>query len=187
MHAMRTWGGRILAGLALAAPIGGPSWAQQSAGYRLTEWVLNAGGDPRDAAVLVSASYRITLDAIGEPVSAAGLTSAGYQSDAGFVAAYRPPGEASGLRFATAAGLEWNVEPSAGGYHLYRDGLATLPGAFGTCAQASIPAPAATDAAAPAAGAGFFYLVTAVNRLGEEGTKGFRSSGAERPNPAPCP
>ncbi len=30
-------------------------------------------------------------------------------------------------------------------------------------------------------------LVTARNRLGEEGTRGFRSSGAERPGLSPCP
>ena len=37
------------------------------------------------------------------------------------------------------------------------------------------------------AGACLFYLVTARNRLGEEGTKGYRSPGIERPNDAPCP
>ena len=30
-------------------------------------------------------------------------------------------------------------------------------------------------------------LVTARNRLTEEGTKGFTSAGAQRSNPAPCP
>jgi hypothetical protein len=32
-----------------------------------------------------------------------------------------------------------------------------------------------------------FYLVTGENRLGEEGTKGRTSTGAERVNPTPCP
>jgi hypothetical protein len=39
----------------------------------------------------------------------------------------------------------------------------------------------------PSSGATFFYLATAKNRLGEEGTKGYRSSSVERPNPTPCP
>ena len=37
------------------------------------------------------------------------------------------------------------------------------------------------------AGNGYFYLVTARNRLWEEGTKGSSSAGAQRANPAPCP
>jgi len=38
----------------------------------------------------------------------------------------------------------------------------------------------ATDASIPAAATGYFYLVTAENRLAEEGTKGSNSTGGER-------
>jgi hypothetical protein len=44
-----------------------------------------------------------------------------------------------------------------------------------------------TDPDVPSVTTGYFYLVTADNRLDEEGTKGFRSNGTERGNPAPCP
>lgn len=44
-----------------------------------------------------------------------------------------------------------------------------------------------SDPLAPSAGTGFFYLVTARNRLDEEGPKGFQSLGVEEPNPDPCP
>ena len=52
------------------------SLAQSSANYRLSESVLNAGGDP--APVLTSASYQVTLDAVGDSVSGANLSSASY-------------------------------------------------------------------------------------------------------------
>jgi hypothetical protein len=84
--------------------------------------------------------------------------------------------------------MTWDPERSVGAYEVYRDALTTLPGGgFGTCFASGLTSEAATEAATPVAGQGWFYLVTARNRLGEEGTKGFQTSGAERPNPAPCP
>jgi len=43
-----------------------------------------------------------------------------------------------------------------------------------------LPANSTTDGGPVSVGDGFFYLVTVVNRLGEEGGKGFRSDGTER-------
>ena len=53
--------------------------------------------------------------------------------------------------------------------------------------MAHVEGTSAVDAALPNPGAGFFYLVTGVSRLREEGTKGRTSAGAVRPNPLPCP
>lgn len=175
----------VLAAVLLACA--SPAWAQQSAGYDLREHTLNAGGHPAGGVVPVSAGYRITLDAIGAPVAAQGALSASFQLSGGFVAAHRPPGEVKNLRFgADAVSLAWDAEPGAGTYQVYRDLLSALAGG-GVCAQTGITAPQASDPQAPAIASGYFYLVTSRNSLGEEGTKGFASSGAERLNSLPCP
>jgi hypothetical protein len=110
-----------------------------------------------------------------------------FHSGAGFAAGYPPPREVAALRFTDAASLAWDPDPSVGAYEAYRDLLSTLPGGFGTCFASGLGSEAAGDAAAPASRQGWFYLVTARNLLGEEGTKGFLTSGAERANLAPCP
>ena len=77
------------------------------------------------------------------------------------------------------------ADTSTGVYNLYRDPLSSLSGlGFGACQQLDLPTETATDVDVPSAGVGFFYLVTAENRLAEEGTKGFRSNGIERGNAA---
>jgi hypothetical protein len=83
--------------------------------------------------------------------------------------------------------LSWDPERSVGDYDVYRDLLSSLPGNFGACLEHDVPAQTAVDVGIPGVGTGYFYLVTAENRLDEEGTKGFRSNGSERLNPAPCP
>jgi len=160
--------------------------AQTSASFRQTEHVINAGGTPLQGAGPASASYRVKLGAIGESVLGSGASSASYRADGGFVGAYPPPLEATGLRWTSRTALTWSPEKSVGTYNLYRDLLGSVAAA-GTCFQSSLPTNAATDAAKPAAGQGFFYLVTARNRLREEGTKGSRSNGTLRPNASPCP
>jgi len=161
--------------------------AQQSASYKLTESTFNAGGHPTGGIVLGSASYLVRLDAIGDSVAGVFPASASFRVDQGFVARYPAPTEVSGVRFVNKTNLAWNAEKSTGVYHVYRDLLGTLPGSFGACWQSSISGTAATDATVPTAGSALFYLVTAENRLGEEGVKGYSSSGAQEPNPAPCP
>ena len=163
------------------------SIAQESPSYKLKEHVFNAGGNPDGGAVLVSAGFHVKLDAVGEAVSGSSLGSPSYHMDGGFVLAYPPPGEVRNLRFSNKTTLLWDPERSAGYYDIYRDLLSTLPGNFGACLQHDIAAETAVDAGTPGVGTGYFHLVTAENRLDEEGTKGFRSNGTERGNPAPCP
>ncbi len=161
--------------------------AQERSTYKLTEHVFNSGGHPGGASNPVSASYQITMGSIGDGLSARGLSSASYRSDAGFVTAYPPPGEATALRFTSKTGLAWDAEPSAGSYNLYRDLLSNLTGlGFGQCQQQGLASTTTTDADAVPADDGFFYLVTVENRLAEEGTKGFQSGGIERQGAA-CP
>jgi hypothetical protein len=155
----------------------GTAHAQQSASFKLTESVLNAGGHPANGAVLTSSSYRIRLDAIGDAAVPGALASPSYAMDGGFVGAYPPAGEVQNVRFTSKTGLSWDAEKAGGGYDLYRGGA---------CLQGNVATPSASDAALPAAGQTFLYLVTAENRLGEEGTRGYQSSGAERVG-APCP
>jgi len=81
----------------------------------------------------------------------------------------------------------WLPEPAADHYHVYRDLVQTLPGAYGLCWAAPVPSTSVLDVASPPAASGFFYLVTSGTTLGDEGTKGFNSTGMERANPAPCP
>jgi hypothetical protein len=87
----------------------------------------------------------------------------------------------SDLRFTVPTTLVWEPEPSAGRYNLYRAALGTLGGlAYGACAQQDLTSATTNDATAVPAGSGLFFLVTVENRLREEGSKGFRSSGTER-------
>ena len=146
----------------------GPARSQESASFRLTESVLNAGGRPVDGAIASSPSFRVELDALGDAVS-------------DFVAVYAPPGEVAGLRFDDHVSLRWNPERSAGTYNLYRAALASLATlTYGGCAQTSIAGVSTSDTDPLVSGAGFFYLVTVENRLAYEGTKGYRSDGIER-------
>lgn len=177
-------GHRILL-LVLAMP--GIALAQTSVSYKLTESTLNHGGDPKDGVSAASASWHIKLDSIGDGMLGVALSSASWHSDAGFVDVYAPPREVASVRWASKTSVLWDPEPSVGSYDVYRDLLSTLPGNFGVCFASGLTSESATEPASPSLGAPWFYLVTARNRLGEEGTKGFRSSGAERPNPAPCP
>ena len=176
-----------IVGLLVVFAMNGAAMAQTSASYKLGEFTFNNGGDPANGSFAASASYRVKLDAIGDAAAAAGLSSASQRMDAGFVSDYPPPGEVQNARWTTKTTLTWDPDKSIGSYDVYRELVSTLPGNFGACSQSAVPSETATDGANPAAGTGWFYLVTAKNRIGEEGTKGFRSSGAERPNPSPCP
>jgi hypothetical protein len=171
----------------LAALIPCLAFGQTSSSFNLREHVLNSGGDPFQGSVLSAPHYRIKLDAIGDGASRTALSSRSVRMDGGFVVAYPPPGEVGGVAFQDKTTLLWNAEPSVGRYELYRDAIALLPGDFGACLMPGIALPTAGDATTPATGSGYFYIVTARNRLGEEGTKGYRSDGTRRPNPTPCP
>jgi hypothetical protein len=164
-----------------------PAAAQTSASYKLQETSIDNGGDPRGGTPLTSAHFHISLDAIGDGIVGSGLMSASFHADAGFLARYEPAGQVMNLRFTNATTLQWNPEPSASRYEAYRGALSSQPGTFGTCFASALASETTTDVSIPSTGNGFFYLVTARNRLAEEGTKGKQSNGIERANPLPCP
>ncbi len=163
----------------LALLLASAAFAQSSESFDLEERVLNSGGTPAGGTVPASAGFRVTFSSIGESLAATGAASASFAVDSSFASAYPPPGEASGLRFPDERTLEWAPERSTGVYNLYRGSLGELIG-FGICLRQGIVDETTTDDDPIAPGSGFFYLVTASNRLGEEGTKGFQSDGAER-------
>ena len=156
------------------------------AALKVESATLNAGGHPLQGTKLGSASYRVSLDALGDSARS-GLTSASFRLDGGFVARYPPPGEVKNLRFTTKSQLVWNGERSTGTYDVYRAVLSTLPGSFGGCLASGIQPTSYDDVAIPSPATGLFYLVTAENRLLEEGTKGPSSNGVPRSNTSACP
>lgn len=173
--------------------VGCAALAQSSTSFQLEQPTLNQGGHPLDGVVMGSTTHMISLDSIGEGVTAASMASASFRMDAGLVMAYGPPGEIAAscgtggpcltLERGVPAGsaqLNWPAEPNVGTYDLYRDMIGNLPGlGFGTCNQPGLTSETTSDTTMPGS-SGFFYLVTAANRLGEQGTKGFRSNLAER-------
>lgn len=167
---------------------GGLALAQQSSSHRLDEHTFNAGGHPQGGAVLTSASFRLTLGAIGDGLVVADAASKSFAVDAGFVAAYPPPGDLRNVLFTDATTLVWDPDRSAGTYNLYQ-GLITRPfdPEYGLCQTAGLPDAMTGVPAIPAVGEALFVLPTVENRLGEEGTKGSDSSGSERANASPCP
>ena len=158
--------------------------AQSSTNYKVEQGTFNNGGNP--SPILTSTNYQMTLDTIGDGINASGLASASYGMDAGFPPDYRPPGEVLNLRFTSKTAFGWNPEPSVGTYNTYRGNIGSFTG-YGTCLHGGLPATSDADTQTPAAGSGYFYLVTAENRLNEEGIKGKDSGGVIEPNPSPCP
>jgi hypothetical protein len=161
--------------------------AQTSASYTMQEYTINAGGRPSQGTITTSASFRVTLDAIGDGVIGSGLSSDSYKMAAGFAAPHRPAGEVMGLIAKDHRTFQWDWEPTSTAFNFYRDPLSLLPTEFGACLASRATTNSWGDASVPAAGTGWFYLVTGENLLWEEGTMGAASSGAERPNTAPCP
>jgi hypothetical protein len=164
-----------------------PAAAQTSPHYKLTEASINDGGDPGNGGRPAAPHFHLSLDAIGDDLVGAGLASASFHLDGGFVGRYPPPGEVQGLRVDASSMLQWNPELSAAEYEMYRGLMATLPGTYGACFAGGLTSVNVSDASTPPVGQGYFYLVTARNRLGEEGPKGFRSDATEEGNPSPCP
>jgi hypothetical protein len=103
------------------------------------------------------------------------------------------PGEVVNLQWLDTAlhdTLEWDAEPSAVEYHVYRQDPETLSFQdFATCADGLDDDRTDTqlnDIEEPIPGKAFSYLVTAEDGSGEEGTLG-SGSNAERSNFTPCP
>ena len=187
---MRT--GAILALAALAIVTSGvPALAQQSASFALEGSTFNEGGRPANGVVAQSASFQITLDSIGEAVPMFAASSASFGLSGGLVSAYAPPSEVQAVAFGPGGGvplaLTWPPMTTAVRYDVYRGATGTMPGSFGSCLASNLANTAYNDTAAPASRAGFFYLVTGENRLGEEGTKGIQSNGTVRTAAPACP
>lgn len=158
-----------------------PIPAQQSASFEVDSSELNAGGRPLDGVETTSAAFRVRLDAIGDAFVLGEASSTSYRTGSGFVGRYRPPGEVEGLLFPDDRTLVWSAEPSAGTYNLYRGALGDLGALqFGSCTEQDVAATTTTDGDPLPAGDGYAYLVTVLNRLREEGSKGFGSDGSER-------
>lgn len=176
--------------------VSGLAFAQTSTSYRIDEYAFNSGSVPSQGIESTLTSFHITAGSIGDTVAAIGLSSSSFVMDAGFGVAYRPPGEVapycgtpSGqcLRFIDGQTLEWPAEGSAAVYSLYRGPIGELPTlGFGDCVQTNLAVTTTTDADPVPSAAGFFYLITVTNHLGEEGTKGAGSNGTERLG-AGCP
>lgn len=177
----------LAAGVLLLAATLGPVHAQSSATYRLSESTLNAGGHPSQGLSMASASNRVSLDAIGDTISGGSSSSASYQLGAGFSTRYRSPGEIGNLRFQSRVALLWDDDPSTGTYNVYRDTLSTLPAGAGACLQSGIQGASYIASAVPTTGTGWFFLVTAENLLGEEGTLGTGAGGLARAGVSTCP
>lgn len=173
--------------LACALLAMGPAAAQSSVHDHLTETSIDSGGDPGNGGKPASSHFRLSLDAIGDALVRTGLASASFHLDGGFVGRYPPPGEVQGLRLIAPATVQWNPEPSASEYETYRGLMSTLPGSYGDCFAGALTSVNVSDASTPSVGQGYFYLVTARNRLGEEGPKGYRSDGTVEANLSPCP
>lgn len=182
MVCCRRW--LVLGALTLASTT---SVAQESESFRIDGSTLNAGGRPDDGVVASSETFRVSLDALGHTAQILGLESMSYSSDGGFVATYPPPGEVRALRFLDEETLTWDADPSTGSYQLYRDLVSTLiSGAYGSCVETGLLTNVTADPERSPPGEGFFYLVTASNRLSEEGPKGDDSSGSARDG-STCP
>lgn len=159
--------------------------AQASASFHVTDAVLDAGGSGSPPPA--SGSFRITRSSLAEPFAVVAAASATFRLDDGALAAIRPAGEVRGVVFTDPTTLVWHADPSGGDYAVYRGAIDTLPGGFGDCLAHGMSLPAHQDPVLPDPGSGAFYLVTARNRLREEGTKGAASDGNARANSAPCP
>lgn len=161
--------------------------AQSSASYRVESSSLNQGGRPSDGLIAQSASFRITLDAVGEAVPPLAAASASFGLSGGPTGLYAPPVEVQAVGFASSGTMSWAPMPSAMLYNLYRGVTGTLPGTFGSCLASNVATTGFNDPASPGTRSGYFYLVTGENRLGEQGTKGYQSNGAQRTSSPACP
>jgi len=162
--------------------------AQQSASFKIEEQTFNAGGHPLDGTEISSTGHRISLGALGQGVTLLELSSASYSMHAGFVGLNPPPGEVANVRFSDTVTLAWDRERSVGTYNLYLESVtAPFDPGYGTCQASGITTELGTIAATPPPGEAIFVLVTAENRLGEEGVKGASSAGILRDNTNACP
>jgi uncharacterized protein (DUF1800 family) len=98
-----------------------------------------------------------------------------------------PPGEVTGDRIDQASQLTWAAVAGADDYNVYRGDIAWLRSRTGAeCHGDEIAGTSFATPLQPAAGRGYFYLVTAESNLNGEGTPGTDTSGALRPLRGSC-
>ncbi|HET9482135.1 MAG TPA: PPC domain-containing protein [Candidatus Polarisedimenticolia bacterium] len=97
-----------------------------------------------------------------------------------------PPRVADDLALSDAASIAWSPSPGVDLYALYRGSLEAAWAWSHVCRQMALSAPEAFEPEAPAAGAGYYFLVSGRGPCGETGL-GQTSAGAPRPNLSPCP
>ncbi len=100
------------------------------------------------------------------------------------------PGDVQNLRWNDVHTLLWDAEPLSVRYNVYRGLVAQLGYAYYGACRNDLDSlrtdTQLTNSDLPAAGAGFFFLVSGVDAANVEGTLGYGTS-AERSNYAPCP
>jgi hypothetical protein len=173
-----------LVGIALVLLLGAPVAAQQSASYTIEQGTFNNGGNP--SPTLTSAGYQMTLDSIGDGIAGPAASSASYGLEPGFTSTYAPPGEVRNLRFTTSTSFTWDAERSVGTYNTYRGVLGSYT-TYGLCLHSGLTATIDSDSQEPTGGATWYYVVSAENRLREEGVTGYNSQGTPHPNTSSCP
>jgi hypothetical protein len=99
-----------------------------------------------------------------------------------------PASSDAGLLWTDASTLTWDPVPEAADYDVYRG---TIPASGGivydhTCFDSDVVGTSTSDASVPAAGSGWYYLMSGSNVCGA-GSVGFDSAGVERPLAAACP
>jgi hypothetical protein len=160
--------------------------AQQSASYELSEYLFNLGGVPQDGTEPSSTSYRITLASLGEALGHSSVSGPTLTLDGGNVGSLRPPGEVANLRFDDKTTLAWDPDRSVGSYTAYRSEITQL-GSTVDCFEEGITSTSVVDHDPVPGASGFFYIVSASNRIDEGGTLGQTSSGGERSGSPTCP
>ena len=159
-----------------------PAQSQQSAGFSLEQQAFNNGGRPIDGTTAESSSFRLSLDAISAAMRPTALAGSFFTGAGGLMAPLAPPREVTGLRFDSAIAMAWNPDPRGTAYNVYR-GIS--PGAAG-CQASRVVGTAHTAGGSPGPADAWFYLVTSVNSLDEESTRGFASNGSQRPETDSC-
>ena len=96
-------------------------------------------------------------------------------------ASAQAPGEVGGVGFDDTTTMAWGAVTGADEYHVYRGVVSEIAaGIPGKCHGYGIDGTSIVTPQPPAAGDGFFYLVTGESAADEEGSAGLTSSGIPR-------
>ena len=180
---MHPWLHRSVVLLACALPAG-PAAAQESPSFRIDR---GTRGSLSGSAVLQSSSYRVSRSSLGMPSGRDPVTGTSVAASNDWTATLRPALEVRRLRFADARTLTWDLDRSLGSYRVYRGDLESIVGMPAACIGTAPNGQGFDAPEIPAAGQGQFFLVTAVDAAGVEGTAGTASGGAARLVHGACP